>query len=134
MLTEEDVARIMSNAAWCSHTLPGRIGPQYANVWHSLISMAPIDDSYPEDKRLRVYPDAALLADLDRATEWMTRLPEKVRLIFWLRSDGNRWRYIARQVGLNPQYCQKLWRKWAQEIIARDEISTYGHLRDATGS
>ncbi len=134
MLTEEQVARVLSNAVWCARMLPGSVGPQYANVWHSLMAMAPVDDSYPEDKRLRVYPDAALLADLDLATEWMTWLPERVRPIFWLRADGNRWRFIARQVGLTPQYCQMLWRKHAQEIIRRYEIVTYGHLRDATGT
>ena len=134
VLTEADVARILSNAAWCAHRLPGRPGPRYANVWLALMDMAPVDDSYPEDKRIFVHPSPELIADLERATEWMIPLPVRGRRILWLRAEGNHWRYIGRQVGITHVWAQKLWRKYAQEIIERDQIVTYGQLRAPTGS
>lgn len=134
MLTEEDVGRILSNAARCAHRLPGCPGPRYANAWIALMDMAPVDDSYPEDKRIFLHPSPEMIADFERATTWMTWLPVRGRKILWLRADGNSWRYIARHVGISPRWVQQIWRKHAGEIIEKDQIDTYGRLRDATGT
>lgn len=115
------VAAAIQIAADTAHKLAGRWpGPQYACVWDSLMSMAPIDDSYPEDKRIRVYPTAGELHCLDAVTEWMLPLSIPARKILWYRADGNRWRWIAARVGLAPRYCQKIWQDSANLIIAND--------------
>ena len=135
-LTEKIVADILVDALHTSRRLPGVVGPRYANVWHSLIGMAPIDDSYPEDKRVRIYPSAEALETLDTVYTWMTWLPLRARKILWLHADGNSWRWIARQVGITPQYCRKLWRQYVADIITlqKTEVVTCGHKQDATGT
>ncbi len=98
------------------------------------MAMAPVDDSYPEDKKLRLHPSQSLLADLDAAYGWITWLHVRGRKILWLRAEGHSWGYIGHQVGLRRLWAQKMWRKHVHDIIARDEISSCGQLREATGT
>ena len=115
------VAAAVQIANHAAHTLAGRWpGPSYACVWDPLLAMAPVDDSYPEDKRVRIYPSHAELACLDLVTDWMLLLRIPCRKILWYRADGNQWRWIARQVGYSPRHCMKLWQQSADLIFSSD--------------
>ena len=121
MLTEAEIAQILSNAVWAAKRLPPVRLPRCENVWRSLLAMAPVDDSYPEDKPVYEPLPQSLLVDLDRATQWLVSLPVRERRIMWMRADGHQWAHIARVARVTIRWCQKLWRQAAAQIAAQDQ-------------
>ena len=122
MLTETEIAQTLSNAAWAAKRLPPVRIPRCENVWGALLAMAPVDDSYPEDKPPYDPLPQALLEELDRATAWIVSLEVRERKIMWMRAEGHQWIHIARMSGVTPRWCQKLWRQAAAQIAAQDQI------------
>lgn len=125
MLTEAEIAQILSNAAWAAKRLPPVRLPRCENVWNSLLAMAPVDDSYPEDKPVYEPFPQSLLDDLDCATGWLVHLPVRERRIMWMRADGHQWAHIARMSGVTPRWCQRLWHQAAEQIAAQDQTGPH---------
>ena len=124
MLTEPEIARVLTNAVLAAKRLPAVRMPTCENVWSQLLAMAPEDDGWPEDKRVYEPLPLALIADLDRATNWLAPLHIRERRLMWMRGDGDRWAHIGRVLGITTRWCQKLWHRTAAQIAARDQTGS----------
>ena len=122
-LRERDVADQISEANDTANRLEAPRKLEASNIFRHLIVAKNDDDVEAIERMLsrrRATPEEE--ARFDEVIEWITPLPVRLRKLLWLRADTNSWRYIGRMMGLNPRYCQRLWRDTAHKIAERDRV------------
>ena len=118
-MTEAEFAARMVEALDVAKRLPGPRSLQPGNIFRYLVVSKDSDDVDEVEHRLsRLPPSAAEIAAFDEVIDWIGPLPVRIRKLLWLRADANSWRFIAREMGLNPRYCQRLWRSWAATVCS----------------
>ncbi len=119
-MTEAEFAARMADALDVAKRLPSPRSQQPGNIFRMLVVAKDPDDVDEIEKMLtRLPPTAAEMAAFDEVIVWLDPLPIRIRNLLWLRADANKWRYIGRMMGLNPRYCQRLWRDTAARICVR---------------